>query len=112
MNECNQHRAKRSIPVTGASGAVGSGAGGRTSFAEHPVRAAFHSAVDAASAVEAGRDAVAIDFDQPSTLAPALDGIESVFLIGAMGPRQTDHELTVLRAAQERGVRSVVKLSL
>ena len=56
--------------------------------------------------------AVTLDLSEPATLPPALDGIESVFLLGAMGPDQTVQELNLVKAAEAAGVAAVVKLSV
>lgn len=42
----------------------------------------------------------------------ALDGVDTVFLLGVMSPDQTAHELAVVDAAEAAGVRRVVKLSV
>jgi uncharacterized protein YbjT (DUF2867 family) len=61
--------------------------------------------------VESGGQAVTLDLTMPDTIGPALDGIETVFLLGATSPAQTTHELNMLEAARAVGVR-VVKLSV
>ncbi|HVW44173.1 MAG TPA: SDR family oxidoreductase [Amycolatopsis sp.] len=99
------------ILVTGAGGNVG------TALLEHlgtvgaPVRAAYRDPGKTAAAVAAGRQAVTLDLAEPGTLAPALDGVGTVFLLGATGPDQTAHELNLLEAARAAGTR-VVKLSV
>lgn len=101
------------ILVTGAGGAVGSALLEELRAAGHRrVRAAFHSRTRAQQAVQAGHDATAVDFGDPATLASAVEGIESLFLLGATGPEQAQHELAVVRAAESAGVRKVVKLSV
>jgi uncharacterized protein YbjT (DUF2867 family) len=58
--------------------------------------------------VPAGVEAVPIDYDQPGTLAPALRGIETLFLLSAtVAP-----EAEVVRAAAAAGVKRIVKLSV
>ncbi|HEY1920964.1 MAG TPA: SDR family oxidoreductase [Streptosporangiaceae bacterium] len=100
------------IVVTGASGAVGSALLGELSASGHPVRAAYRSPARAAQAVAAGQPAVVADFSDPATLAPALDGADAVFLLGAMSPDQAEQELNVLSAARAIGVPRVIKLSV
>lgn len=51
------------------------------------------------------------DFEQPATLGPALDGVDTVFLVSSDHPRQDQLELALIEAARARGVARVVKLS-
>jgi uncharacterized protein YbjT (DUF2867 family) len=51
------------------------------------------------------------DFEQPSTLSPALDGVSTVFLVSSDHPRQDQLELAMVEACRARGVARVVKLS-
>jgi len=96
------------ILVTGASGAVSSAllkelrAGGRE------VRVAYHSQGRTDEAINAAHEAVS----EPATLPRALQGVNSVFLLGAMGPEQTAHGRNVVDAAKTAGVERVVKLSV
>jgi uncharacterized protein YbjT (DUF2867 family) len=54
---------------------------------------------------------VQMNFEDPSTLAPALEGIERVFLASADHPQQDRHELALVEACRRVGVGHVVKLS-
>jgi uncharacterized protein YbjT (DUF2867 family) len=100
------------ILVTGAGGAVGSALLAELRPAGVPVRAAYHSPDQADRDIRAGHHAVTVDLAEPATLPPALDGIDAVFLLGAMSPDQTDHELNLVRAAGSAGVARLVKLSV
>ena len=100
------------ILVTGAGGNVGRPLLDELAAANAPARAAYHSADKAAHARTAGRDAVAVDYARPETLQPALDGVESVFLLGSGAMGQTEGETNVVRAAKAAGVRRIVKLSV
>ncbi|WP_200842341.1 SDR family oxidoreductase [Actinomadura sp. K4S16] len=100
------------ILVTGAGGAVGSALLGTLRDAGQPVRAAYHAQRDVDRAVAAGLDAVRIDLGEPATLPAALRGVDVVFLVSAMGPDQTRHELNLIEAATAAGVSRVVKLSV
>jgi len=53
-----------------------------------------------------------IDLADPVTLRPALDGVDSVFLLSATEPEQTRQELNVLAAANAAAVKRIVKLSV
>ncbi|GAA3431787.1 SDR family oxidoreductase [Kutzneria kofuensis] len=99
------------ILVTGASGNVGSALLGCLRAEGVATRAAYRDPGMTARAIESGRSAVTLDLAEPRTLGPALDGVEAVFLLGAMGPAQTAQELTMLDAARATGTR-VVKLSV
>ena len=99
------------ILVTGASGNVGA------PLVEQLVAGGAHVLVacrDMARArVPAGTTAVRFDFEDPSTHAPALEGVEKLFLLRP--PAITDmkrHMLPVVRAARDAGVRHIVFLSL
>lgn len=99
------------ILVTGASGNVGSALVAELRAEGVPFRAAYRDPSRTARSIESGTPAVTLDFDVPETLAPALDGVEAVFLVTATGPAQTTQELAVVDAARAAGVR-VVKLSV
>ena len=58
-----------------------------------------------------GIDAVLGDFNQPRSYGTVLAGIEQVFLLTVPGPDAVTIESDFLEAAQERGVRRVVRLS-
>ncbi|WP_245614521.1 NAD(P)H-binding protein [Actinokineospora inagensis] len=93
--------------MTGASGNVGSALLER-------LRAKGAAAVGAyrdPAKAPAGQRAVRVDLGEPGTLVPAMRGVDTVFLLGAMSPAQTAHELAVLAAARRVGAR-VVKLSV
>jgi uncharacterized protein YbjT (DUF2867 family) len=95
------------ILVTGASGTVGTALLAHLRTGAVPVRAAYRDPRRAAQ--ETG--AVTLDLGVPETLGPALDGVDTVFLIGATGQDQTTQELNLVRAAQKADAR-VVKLSV
>ncbi|MFG2291028.1 SDR family oxidoreductase [Streptomyces sp. NPDC048595] len=99
------------ILVTGASGNVGTALLARLHADGVAARAAYRDPRTTAQVIEAGGAAVTLDLAMPETIRPALDGIEAVFLLGATSPAQTTHELNMLEAAREVGVR-MVKLSV
>jgi len=51
------------------------------------------------------------DFDEPTTLYPALAGVEKLFLLSGADPRQVAQQGNMIKAAQEMGIRHFVKLS-
>ena len=100
------------ILVIGAGGTIGSALLEQLRALQHPVRAACHSQRSAAAATARGADVAMIDLAAPLTLGPALDGVDSVFLLSATGPEQTRQELNVLAAAKAAAVKQIVKLSV
>lgn len=99
------------IALTGSTGKVGKelvaalqGAGAEFKVvARDPMRAA---------AALGGVSAVAGDFSRPESLAPALEGAETAFLLPPTDPAQTGWERSFVAAAKKAGVRHVVKLSV
>ncbi|MEV6055997.1 NAD(P)H-binding protein [Streptomyces sp. NPDC052107] len=100
------------ILVTGASGNVGSAVLGRLAAEGVPARAAYRDPRTTAQVVEPGGHAVTLDLAVPDTLAPALDGVDTVFLVGATSPAQTTHELTMVAAVRAAGARVVRAVGL
>ncbi|HEY1094282.1 MAG TPA: NAD(P)H-binding protein [Glycomyces sp.] len=92
------------VLVTGARGAIARNVIAQLLESGTPVRAA--SRVPGATALPAGVDPVRVDFTAPETLAPALEGVEQVFLYAAH--EGLDEFLT---AAKEAGVKHLVLLS-
>jgi (4-alkanoyl-5-oxo-2,5-dihydrofuran-3-yl)methyl phosphate reductase len=96
------------ILVTGATGTVG-----RELVAELARRGAKVRALSrnpAGAAFPAGVETVAADLGDPSTLGPALIGIERVFLL-ASGTARLEHETNLTAAAVRAGAARLVKLS-
>ncbi|HYO69138.1 MAG TPA: SDR family oxidoreductase [Archangium sp.] len=97
------------VLVTGASGNVGA------PLVEHLVAGGARVLVASREGTRApaGTRAVRFDFEDASTHAPALEGVEKVFLLRP--PAISDvkrHLLPVVRAVKDAGVRHVVFLSL
>jgi uncharacterized protein YbjT (DUF2867 family) len=93
------------ILVTGATGTVGTEVVKALAGRGQPFRAGYRTRPQN---VPGGQEAVALDFDKPETLGPALRGVETVFLLSStVAP-----EANVVRAAREAGVRRIVKLSV
>jgi uncharacterized protein YbjT (DUF2867 family) len=96
------------ILITGAGGKIGA------TLIELlkgvPFRAAFNSPSKLTVARERGLDAMRIDYAASETLTPALQGIDTVFLLSA-GPGQVHLEQNMVEAAKTAGVKRIVKLS-
>ncbi|SEP18768.1 SDR family oxidoreductase [Aquisalimonas asiatica] len=91
------------ILVTGASGTIGSELLRELVRKGEPVRAAVHVRPLDADGVETCN----IDYDRPETLSPALEGVDSLFLLS----QQVTHEKPMVDAAREAGVRRIVYVS-
>ena len=100
------------ILVTGAGGTVGSAVVKALGDARARYRVAYHSKDKAEMARAAGQDTAVLDFARPETLAPALGGVDKVFLLGATTEDQADRETRVVREAKKAGVEHLVKLSV
>ncbi|MCO1595875.1 SDR family oxidoreductase [Micromonospora sp. RHAY321] len=96
------------ILITGATGTV-SGEVLRELAGKQPVRALVR---DRSRVPDVdGVDYVVGDLDRPSTLAPAFDGVTTLWLLTAMGPLAPSQSMNALWAARHAGVRHVVRLS-
>ena len=102
---------ERTILVTGATGTVGSFLVQQLAAASAPARALVRSREKAEAIERLGLEAAVGDLDKPETLAPALAGIERVFLLSAPEKRQAELQNNLVRAARGAGVRHIVKLS-
>jgi len=102
----------QTILVTGAGGTVGSAVVRELAGADAHLRIAHRSTAKLEQARAAGLDAVPLDTSHPETLAPALAGVDAVFLLGAGGGApQREGELAIVAAARAAGARKIVKLS-
>ncbi len=100
------------ILVTGATGTTGSEVVRQLAAAGVPVRAFVRDAGKAASLRLPGVEIAVGDLDRPETLVPALDGVDRLFLLTSVDPRQVEQQGHAVDAAQRAGVRHVVKLSV
>lgn len=58
-----------------------------------------------------GYDVVTGDFEDKDSVEKAMEGIGKVFLNSPAGPKQVDHQRTVVEAARNNGVNHIVKIS-
>ena len=91
------------ILVTGATGTIGSELVRELVRQDEPVRAGIHVRPLEVEGVETCK----IDFDDPETLPPAVDGIDTLFLLS----QEVAHEKPMVDAAIEAGVKRVVYIS-
>lgn len=95
------------ILITGASGTVGKAVLKEVARSGQKHRAMFRSKEDAAKA-PAGTEAVIADFKDKASLAPALRGMESVYLVCSPIPDLTQLEGNVIEASEAAGVKRIV----
>jgi uncharacterized protein YbjT (DUF2867 family) len=95
------------ILITGASGTVGSAVLTRVARSGMKHRAMYRSKQDTAQA-SAGTEAVIADFKDKMSLASALRGVESVYLVCSPIPDLVELEGNAIAAAEEAGVRRIV----
>ena len=93
------------ILVTGASGTVGREVVSSLAIAGATFKAGYRSRPQN---VPERVESVAIDFDRPETIAPALRGVETVFVLSNM----VEPEKRLVDEAKKAGVKRVVKLSV
>jgi uncharacterized protein YbjT (DUF2867 family) len=97
--------------VIGGTGMVGSTVAAGLLKQGVTVRVMSHSA-DKLKKLPAGMEGFRADLDDPDTLPAAFDGIDSVFLLGAVGLNETDEGLLAVSAAKAAKVKKIVYLSV
>jgi uncharacterized protein YbjT (DUF2867 family) len=95
------------ILVTGASGSVGKAVLAEVSRSGAAHRAMYRSQREAAKA-PAGTETVIADFSDKGSLAQALRGVETVYLVCSPIPELVQLEENVIEACQAAGVRRIV----
>ncbi len=98
------------ILITGATGMFGSRVLRETLARQAEVRALVHSPANAEQVRAGGADVVVGDLDEPETLASVFTGVDTAFIVSPMDERIAIREANALQAAQEAGVRRIVKL--
>ena len=95
------------ILVTGASGTVGHPVLEEVAKTGKPVKAMYRSAEDARNA-PAGVATVIADFADKASLAKALQGIDTIYLVCSPIPQLVELENNVIQACKQAGVAYVV----
>jgi uncharacterized protein YbjT (DUF2867 family) len=98
------------IVVTGATGTVGSRVVEQLAAAGATVRAAMRD--PGKIAPREGVETVAFDLADSESVAPAIQGVDHLFLLTAFVPDMVDMTKTVVVAAREAGVEHIVRLSV
>jgi NAD(P)H dehydrogenase (quinone) len=99
---------KRNILVTGATGQIG-GALVRLLAAESQLRVVA-AARNPEKAESLGVPVVMLDYDREETLAPALEGIDSLFMVTGYTVDMLKQSKAIINAAKRAGVKHVVHL--
>lgn len=96
--------------VIGATGTVGSAIVRQLAGQKQPVRAATRRP-EAYEAPHAHVDAVAFEYTNASTYAPALEGAERIFMLAPPDMQAYGHLVPFLDAAADAGVKQVVLMT-
>lgn len=92
------------ILVTGATGTIGSHVVRLLTEREVPFRAMSRTPTDLPNQVQA-------NFTDPASLAAAVTGVDTIFLVTVPPVPSPTHDLALLKAAKAAGVTKIVKLS-
>ena len=98
------------ILITGANGNVGREVVKQALVLGLKIRAAFRSPATAAKA-PAGLEGVIMDFAEPETIRPVLDGVEKILLIGPPVRELPALEANFVQEVRAAGRKHIVKLS-
>src|SRR6266404_2523724 len=96
------------ILVTGATGALGSEVVKQLKATSAPFKIAVTEKMSKAKAN--GSETVLLDYTRPETFAPALEGVDTLFLLSPAG--RTYLELPLVDAAKQAGIRHIIKQSV
>jgi uncharacterized protein YbjT (DUF2867 family) len=100
------------ILVTGATGQSGQAVLREFARRRVPVRALVRDTANVGGLRElAGVEVVEGDMLRPSSLGPALDGVDRALMISTAGPALVETQCTFVDAAQAAGLKHVVKFS-
>ncbi len=58
-----------------------------------------------------GIEVVTADLDDPRTLGPAFEGVDGVWALASVNPRAPEHNMNIVWAARQAGVRFIVRMS-
>ena len=97
------------VLITGANGNISSALLERLADSNLEVRAMVRDAAKAPAIP--GVDVVIGDLDDPGSLGAAFDGVDTLWLLTAMGPQAPHASMNAIWAARAAGVRHIVRLS-
>ncbi|MBA3636190.1 MAG: SDR family oxidoreductase [Rubrobacteraceae bacterium] len=91
------------VLITGATGKVGSALLDNLANDDIELRALAHDESEAKSLEGRGVEAVLGDFLEPESLRPALEGVDTMFLLTPIHPQQVHQATNVIEAARGSG---------
>jgi uncharacterized protein YbjT (DUF2867 family) len=100
------------VLVTGASGNTGSALVPALRKAGVEVRAFVRDEAKAQALKDVGAEIVVGDLDRPETIAPAVEGVDKIYLLTWNGPTQAQQVENVLKAATKAGNPHIVRHSM
>ena len=100
------------VLVTGATGNTGSGLIPALLKSGIKVRAFVRDEAKARALKDAGAEIVIGDLDKPETIAPAVKGVDKIYLLTWNGPTQAQQVENVLEAATQVGNPHIVRQSM
>jgi uncharacterized protein YbjT (DUF2867 family) len=100
------------VLVTGATGNTGSGLVPALRSAGVEVRAFVRDESKAQPLKAMGVEIVVGDLDQPETIAPAVEGVDKIYLLTWNGPTQAQQAENVIKAARRAGNPHLVRHSM
>jgi uncharacterized protein YbjT (DUF2867 family) len=100
------------VLVTGATGNTGSGLVQALRKAGVNVRAFVRNEAKAQSLKDLGAEIVVGDLDRPETIAPAVEGVDRIYLLTWNGPTQAQQAINVIQAAKKAGIPHIVRHSM
>ena len=102
----------RTVLITGATGQVSSALiRGLAGAADLKLRALVRDVAKGAALQQQGIELVVGDLDEPESLPGAFDGVNDVWLLNAVSPRQPENSMNAVWAAKRAGVERVVRMS-
>ena len=99
------------ILLTGATGVVGQELAAQLLAKGAPFRAMVRDLARGAAILGPDVELVYGDFSQPESLAPAMAGIERLYLLCVAAPAMVELEIGAVQAAREAGIAHIVKMS-
>jgi uncharacterized protein YbjT (DUF2867 family) len=102
----------RKVLVTGATGNTGSGLVPALRKAGVEVRAFVRDATKAQPLKDLGAEIVVGNLDRPETIAPAVEGVDKIYLLTWNGPTQAQQAINVIEAAKKADTPHIVRHSM